>query len=114
MDTYSYHVFYFPFRWSLRKDEGKLFSEQVDLAHIPVSAFSMWERVRLDESKNSSPITEREEKEANELFGERQYFFEFVHPVLYDIKDEENTLIYHYERREPKEREVEYVIRLAG
>lgn len=37
MNTYSYHIFYFPFPWLLSLDVGKSFSHQVDLQHIPVS-----------------------------------------------------------------------------
>ena len=55
----------------------------------------------------STPLAEQEE-----LFGERQYYFKFVHPALYDIKGAENPLIHHYERREPQESNVEYRIAL--
>ena len=41
MDYYSYHIFYFPFKWEVEGSEKKLFSEQVDLEHIPVSSYSM-------------------------------------------------------------------------
>jgi len=30
---YSYHIFYFPFKWHLPEEEKKLLSEQVDLKH---------------------------------------------------------------------------------
>lgn len=109
MELYSYHIFYFPFKWEIPGEEKKLFSEQVDLDHIPVSKNSMWKRVQIDDCKRCTSVT----KEQEELFGERQYYFDFVHPVLYDIKGMENSIIHHYERREPKEGIVEYVIEVG-
>ena len=112
MSLNSYHIFYFPFCWSVKSDEGKILSEQIYLRHIPVSEFSQWERVQLDEHDHTPPLSGKELDEARELFGERQYYFNFVHPVLYDIKGAENPLINHYERREPKSGGVSYIIRL--
>lgn len=111
MSLYSYHIFYFPFRWSLPASADCILSEQMDLKQIPISDYSMWERVQLD-TESKAILTESEFKDACELFGERQYFFEFVHPILYDVKGEKNPLIYHYERREPKNREVLYQIQV--
>lgn len=109
MDIYSYHIFYFPFKWELPEEEWKTFSEQVDLTRINVSSCSMWERVQLDNKvflDSHTPVKEQEE-----LFGERQYFFDFVHPVLYDMNGMANPIIHHYERREVKEGlDVEYHI----
>ncbi len=107
--TYSYHIFYFPFKWETENKKSKTFSEQTALSNIRISENSMWQRVQIDDNAaiNSADITEHEE-----LFAERQYYFKFVHPVLYDIKGIENPLIYHYERREPQERDVEYHIRI--
>ena len=68
----------------------------------------MWERVQIDDSQHSQLDT----KEQEELFAERQYYFDFVHPVLYDMKNVENSIIHHYERREPKESNVEYHIKV--
>lgn len=109
MEFYSYHIFYFPFKWEIPGEKKKLFSEQVDLDHIHVSENLMWKRVQIDDSKRCTSVT----KEQEELFGERQYYFDFVHPVLYDIKGVENSIIHHYERREPKEGIVEYVIEVG-
>lgn len=112
MSVQSYHIFYFPFKWCLPDEKDKSFSEQVDLTHIPVEPYSMWERVRIDEKETSASREDRNGKELEELFGERQYYFDFVHPVLYDMKGEESPLINHYERREPKEGKVEYRIKV--
>ena len=106
MDFYSYHIFYFPFKWEVPGEEKKLFSEQVDLDHIAISPCSMWERVQIDNERKIFSQTQEQE----ELFGEQQYYFDFVHPVLYDIKGVDDSIIHHYERREPKERVVEYCI----
>ena len=107
--TYSYHIFYFPFNWEIEGDKEKTLTEQTDLGRIPVAQPSMWQRVQIDDD---TCITSDDTTEQEELFGERQYYFKFVHPVLYDIKGAENPLIHHYERREPQEGNVEYRIRL--
>lgn len=109
---YSYHIFYFPFRWSLPSSADRILSEQMDLKHIPIADYSMWERAQLDATKSKAQLSDQELKDASELFGERQYFFDFVHPVLYDIKGAKNPLIHHYERREPKSGEVSYQIQV--
>ena len=107
MDYYSYHIFYFPFKWEVKGKENEIFSEQVDLDNIPISSHSMWERVQIEDSQYSQ---QKDTKEQEELFAERQYYYDFVHPVLYDIKNVKNSIIHHYERREPKESVVEYHI----
>ena len=109
MDYYSYHIFYFPFKWEIPGEEKKLFSDQVDLEHIPLESSSRWERVQLDDDSLSQMVNVQEQEE---LFGERQYYYDFVHSVLYDMKGAEDSIIHHYERREPKEGKVEYCIEL--
>ena len=109
MDYYSYHIFYFPFKWEVKGKENEIFSEQVDLDNIPISSHSMWERVQIEDSKYSQ---QKDTKEQEELFAERQYYYDFVHPALYDIKNVKNSIIHHYERREPKESVVEYHIKV--
>ena len=112
MSLHSYHIFYFPFRWSLSTNSDKNFSEQTELDHIPVSNFSMWKRVQLDVNSSNNPLTDKDLREVQELFSERQYFFDFVHPVLYDIKDTKHSLIHHYERLEPQSNNVLYLIQV--
>ena len=107
MDYYSYHIFYFPFKWEIAGEENKTFSEQVDLNHIPIATFSAWERVQIDNVQLSQQVNTKEQEE---LFAERQYYFDFVHPVLYDMKNVESPIIHHYERKEPKGGNVEYQI----
>lgn len=110
METYSYHIFYFPFKWELPGDEHKLFTEQIDLERIPLSECSMWKRVQYDPNEQFTSTDDKAIQERQELFGELQYYFDFVHPVLYDMKGVDNPIIYHFERKEPKEGHVKYHI----
>ena len=114
MNMNSYHIFYFPFRWSLKGDENIRFSEQVDLTRIEKLATSQWKRVQLDEQMVPDEGT-KEADDACMVFNERQYFFDFVHPVLYDDKKRgQAPLIHHYERLEPQGQGlVSYVIRVG-
>lgn len=114
MSTYSYHVFYFPFKWELPGEDKKFFSEQIDLKHIPLNEYALWDRVQYDPLEKYIPVVGEDTKDREELFGELQYYFDFVHPVLYDIKGAENPIIYHYERREPKIGNVEYRIAVGN
>ncbi|WP_148453273.1 CorA family divalent cation transporter [Culturomica massiliensis] len=94
----SYHIFYFPFKWDVLGREYATFSEEVNLGQIQPQSYSEWEA-------NSEP----DEQEKQELYNEKNYYFEFVHPVLYDSTNE-NTLLKHYERKEPKYKKVFYHI----
>ncbi|GBU08782.1 hypothetical protein AwDysgo_21130 [Bacteroidales bacterium] len=95
---HSYHIFYFPFKWEFPNKKDKLFSEQTKLSSIPTDKFSNWERTP-EISKDT---------EANELYNEKNYFYEFVHPLLYDT-NEEDSLVFHYERKETKTGDVRYI-----
>lgn len=110
METYSYHIFYFPFKWELRGDDNKLFTEQTDLERIPLNTHSFWERMQYDPKKSDSSVDATLIQERSELFGELQYYFDFVHPVLYDTVGKKNPIIFHFERKEPKSENVEYHI----
>ena len=99
MSTYSFHTFMFPFRWKINGLDDKPFSEQVSLDNIRYALSPNWERM-------STPVVE-EEKDG--LYNERNYFYEFVHPALYDDGSPQ-TLVRHYERREPKYGDVTYHI----
>ena len=66
---YSYHIFYFPFKWHLPEEEKKLLSEQVDLKHIPVETYSMWERRQITRRDKTILTDEKALKDAQELFG---------------------------------------------
>lgn len=105
MSIYSYHIFYFPFEWKRKNRKDETFSEQIKLEGIELKPGSCWERV------NREPDTEGEKKD---FFNERQYYFPFVHPIMYDMKDEESNLMHHYERKEPKMGGVEYRIKIKN
>lgn len=99
--TYSYHIFYFPFKWEIRGFEDKLFSEQVDLNNIDYSECSEWER---------TPKMSFEEEQS--LYNEKNYYYKFVHHILYDdLSDPTSDLIRHFERKEPKNGNVFYHIK---
>ena len=97
----SYHIFYFLFKWKTPKGSTLLFEDQTDIENIQKSTYSNWERVygseKLDEDEKQS------------LYNEKNFFYEFVHPVLYDTGDN-GSLLKHYERKEPQQREVSYII----
>lgn len=99
MSTISFHTFMFPFRWKINGLDDRLFSDQVNLENIRYALSSSWERM-------SKPTVE-EEKDG--LYNERNYFYEFVHPALYD-DGSHHTLVRHYERCEPKHGGVTYHI----
>ena len=40
---YSYHIFYFPFKWEIKGLENQAFSDQVDLNSIQYNQNSPWE-----------------------------------------------------------------------
>lgn len=109
-EVYSYHVFYFPFKWAIPGESHKSFEKQVELSHIPINTASAWQRVQLQKNENLAKLTESELNERKELFGERQYFFEFIHPMMYDFSDDGKNIIAHYERKEPANGNVQYHI----
>lgn len=100
MSTYSFHTFMFPFRWRIKGLEDQPFSKQIALQNIRYAQSPGWERYAI-------PPTI--EKESDDLYNERNYFYEFVHPALYDDNSEQ-SLVRHFERREPKHGEVTYRI----
>lgn len=91
MSKYSFHTFMFPFRWKIKDLEDKPFSEQIDLNNIHYAQSPNWERMPV-------PTVE---KESDDLYNERNYFYDFVHPALYD-DGTQSTINRHFERREPK------------
>lgn len=110
---HSYHIFYFPFRWDLPSKGNLLFSEQVDINRVKNSIFSQWERCQLSSKEEIfHDIKSKECVEMQEVFAEQQYYFDFVHPVLYDMKDLKHNLLHHYERKEFKNKNhgIEYHI----
>lgn len=87
---HSYHIFYFPFKWRLEGETRKDFSCVISLDNIHPAPYSHW--------KNNE---EPDEEEQQQLYNEKNYFYEFVHPVLYDTHTPA-TLVKHFEREEPQ------------
>lgn len=98
---YSYHVFYFPFKWEIGGKKYKRFSDLTNLNDINQEKFSDWEY-------NPGSL---DEKEANELYNEKNYFYQFVHPVLYDT-GADDSILRHFERKEPRSGNVFYKIKI--
>lgn len=99
--THSYHIFMFPFRWTIKGLNDKEFGKQISFDNIHFQQLDNWERV-------SQPKTQSEKEE---LFNEKNYFYEFVHDALYDKGVNNNSnVLRHYERMEPKHQEVTYSI----
>lgn len=99
MSTFSFHTFMFPFQWRIRDFDDRPFSEQINLNNIQYNSSPHWDRI----------TAIADEKENDDLYNERNYFYEFVHPALYD-DGSPKTLIRHFERREPKHGSVTYTI----
>ena len=120
----SFHVFYFPFKWEFHdknNHEKNTFSDRFSLKWEQQvnggkkqkqreAENSMWvHRQYAAETVGMEKSTIRKGEE-KELFSEKQYFFEFVHQALYDKAGERHPIIRHYERKEPAENNVRYII----
>lgn len=99
MDLHSYHIFYFPFTWKIPGYEKHLFSERVNLDNITINSLSNWENI-------NEPLTDQYKRE---LFNEKNFFYPFVHPLLYD-EGKQNSIIRHYERKEAYNKDIIYKI----
>lgn len=92
-------MFLFPFRWEIPHLKDKKFSEQIDLANIDFQENSKW--------KNVIQPVERSERE--NLYNEKNFFYEFVHPALYD-QGGKHVLVKHFERTDLSEKNGSYII----
>lgn len=103
--THSYHIFYFPFRWDITGIRLRTLSERIDLERIHYKSHSEWVHTQM-------PVTENE---AIDLYNEKNYYYRFVHNILYDEPGNKLNLIRHYERKEPQESDdVRYLIKVKG
>ena len=101
---YSYHIFYFPFKWEIMGLENQAFSDQVNLDNIQYNRNSHWER-----SQKPDP------GEEESLYNEKNYYYTFVHNILYDEEHSPLNLIHHFERKEPKlSNHIYYYIKKKG
>ena len=88
---YSYHIFMFPFKWENTRIQKESFSERFNLQRVDPKDSSQWFHV-------PSPKNQAYEVE---LHNEKNYFYQFVHPVLYDDFDaKKDPVIKHFERKE--------------
>lgn len=90
---HSYHIFIFPFKWENKRTKHKSFSERFDLKDVKKREDSNWINL-------PNPITP---EYATELYNEKNFFYEFVHPVLYDEGINDDSVVLHYERKEAYE-----------
>lgn len=97
---FSYHVFFYPFKWSHQGQTSDNFTKQIDLSNLDPLPYSHWQR-------NLNP----NEKDAETLYDEKCYFYPFVRDVLYDTGSPD-TLVCHYERREPQSDSCYYQIEI--
>ena len=103
MELYSYHVFYFPFKWEKKGFEKKLFSKRFNLANIEPVTGSSWEHL---------PVPLNDEY-MTELYNEKNFFYDFVHNVLYDTGEKKN-IIRHYERKEAYDTDLFYEMKVVA
>lgn len=103
--THSYHIFYFPFKWEIKGIESATFSDQIDLNKINYCFPSAWERTQVPDPG-----------EEVGLYNEKNYYYKFVHNILYDEKRNTMELIRHFERKEPKKslKDIHYLIKVKG
>ncbi len=103
-DYYSYHVFLFPFKWY---DTGNPRNELLDresLKTLKCQRFTNWVR--------SNPVTPQQ---AEELYNEKNYYYQFVHEALYDEQPgNDDPVMQHYEHKCAEWENVNYHIELGN
>jgi len=103
MKYHSYHIFMFPFRWTIQDKKDALFSDQISLDSIAYRNTAYWKRV--------TQLDTMDEKRSERLYNEGNYFYRFVHDALYDNgKGGRENLLRHFERTEPHDGDAKYVI----
>lgn len=100
---YSYHIFYFPFKWEKKGLEKEKFSTRFDLNNVIPTNNSSWENLPF-------PLTN---EYLAELYNEKNFFYDFVHNVLYD-SGEKNNIIRHFERKEAYQTDLVYEIKVIA
>lgn len=100
----SYHIFYFPFKWEKKGLEQENFSTRFNLENIKPTDNSNWENL-------PHPCTDDYRAE---LYNEKNFFYKFVHNVLYDTGDKANNIIRHFERKEAYQTELTYEIKVIA
>lgn len=114
---YSYHIFYFPFKWAKKEVTEGTMTQLTDFSQIRFLNNGKWVRPAVVESQeNDGNKTEKNNvsHDAQVLYNEKNYYFRFVHDVLYDSGDGNDNLVMHFERKEPQEKDVRYLIKVSG
>lgn len=114
---YSYHIFYFPFKWAKKEVTEGTMTQLTDFSQIRFLNNGKWVRPAVAESQeNDGNKTEKNNVslDAQVLYNEKNYYFRFVHDVLYDSGDGNDNLVVHFERKEPQEKDVRYLIKVSG
>lgn len=101
---HSYHVFLFPFQWEWEGCNKLPFSERFNLNQIKPGPGSMWENIPFP----------KEDHYVTELYNEKNFFYTFVHKIMFDNGETEFPAIRHYERREAYETSLDYVINVKS
>lgn len=113
----SYHIFYFPFKWAKKEVTEGTMTQLTDFSQIRFLNNGKWVRPAVAESQeNDGNKTEKNNvsHDAQVLYNEKNYYFRFVHDVLYDSGDGNDNLVMHFERKEPQEKDVRYLIKVSG
>ncbi len=114
---YSYHIFYFPFKWAKKDVTEGTMTQLTDFSQIRFLNNGKWVRPAMAESQeNDGNKTGKNNVslDAQVLYNEKNYYFRFVHDVLYDSGDGNDNLVMHFERKEPQEKDVRYLIKVSG
>lgn len=114
---YSYHIFYFPFKWAKKDVAEGTMTQLTDFSQIRFLNNGKWVRPAVAESQeNDGNKTDKNNVslDAQVLYNEKNYYFRFVHDVLYDSGDGNDNLVMHFERKEPQEKDVRYFIKVSG
>lgn len=114
---YSYHIFYFPFKWAKKEVPEGTMTQLTDFSQIRFLNNGKWVRPAMAESQeNDGNKTGKNNVslDAQVLYNEKNYYFRFVHDVLYDSGDGNDNLVMHFERKEPQEKDVRYLIKVSG
>lgn len=114
---YSYHIFYFPFKWAKKDVHEGTMTQLTDFSQIRFLNNGKWVRPAVAESQeNDGNKTDKNNVslDAQVLYNEKNYYFRFVHDVLYDSGDGNDNLVMHFERKEPQEKDVRYLIKVSG
>ena len=92
-------------------------TQLTDFSQIRFLNNGKWVRPAVAESQeNDGNKTDKNNVslDAQVLYNEKNYYFRFVHDVLYDSGDGNDNLVMHFERKEPQEKDVRYLIKVSG